>query len=79
MPRARGRGSIAVITGRAGRCSWKTSAAALAHHPLDEAASLARIRAWEQAWLSDGKLWPGQAPADPAAAVARVLAEADHD
>lgn len=54
-------------------------AAAIAHRPFDEAASLARIRAFEQAWLSDGKLWPGQAPADPAAAVARVLAEADHD
>jgi alpha-N-acetylglucosaminidase len=54
-------------------------AAAIAHRPFDEATSLARIRAFEQAWLSDGKLWPGQAPANPAAAVARVLAEADHD
>jgi alpha-N-acetylglucosaminidase len=50
--------------------------AALAHQPFDEAATVAAIKAWEQAWLKDGRLWPRRRPAMPLASIARLLAEA---
>jgi alpha-N-acetylglucosaminidase len=78
MPRARAGSLSRLLLAALGAVPGRPARGGPAH-PFDEATSLARIRAFEQAWLSDGKLWPGQAPANPAAAVARVLAEADHD
>ncbi|KAH1472064.1 hypothetical protein KXX06_006620, partial [Aspergillus fumigatus] len=40
-------------------------AAALAHRPLNEAAAIARIRAWEEQWVANGQSYPHAAPADP--------------
>ena len=54
-------------------------AAAIAHRPFDAAATQAHIRAFEQAWLRDGRLWPRQRPADPATAITHLLTEAAHD
>jgi alpha-N-acetylglucosaminidase len=54
-------------------------AAALARRPFDEAASLARIRAWERAWVGDGRMWPRRRPASPIASLRQLFAEADHD
>ena len=50
--------------------------AARTHRPLDEAATAAAVKAWEQRWLSDGRTWPRQRPADPLAGVRRLLADA---
>jgi len=50
--------------------------AALAHQPLDEAATAAAIKKWEQSWLTDGRTWPRRRPADPLAGVRRLLADA---
>ena len=52
--------------------------AALTHQPLDEAATTAAVKAFEQRWLSDGRTWPRQRPADPLAGVRRLLADAGH-
>ena len=51
--------------------------AAQAHTPLDQAATLAAIKAWEQSWLKDGRTWPRQRPTAPLVAVRALLAEAD--
>jgi alpha-N-acetylglucosaminidase len=51
--------------------------AAQAHTPLEEAATVASIKAWEQSWLKDGRTWPRQRPAAPLVAVRALLAEAD--
>lgn len=52
-------------------------AAIVAHRPFDEAGINGAIRAWEQRWLTDGRLWPRRRPAAPLAAARRLLAEAD--
>jgi alpha-N-acetylglucosaminidase len=50
--------------------------AALAHQPLDEAATAAAVKEWERSWLTDGRTWPRRRPADPLAGVRRLLADA---
>ena len=50
-------------------------AAALAHRPLDEAAAIARIRAWEEQWVANGKDYAHAAPTDPVRAAAQMLKE----
>lgn len=50
-------------------------AAALAHRPLDEAATQTRVLAWEQQWLQDGRNWPRQRPAAPIADIRQILSE----
>ncbi|MDF0486526.1 alpha-N-acetylglucosaminidase TIM-barrel domain-containing protein [Sphingomonas sp. H39-1-10] len=51
--------------------------AALAHQPFDEAAATAAVKAWEQGWLRDGRVWPRRRPAAPLAGLGRLLADAD--
>jgi alpha-N-acetylglucosaminidase len=50
-------------------------AAALAHRPFDEPATQAAIRQWEQAWVTDGRLWPRRRPTAPLAAIRQILNE----
>lgn len=51
--------------------------AAVARQPFDAEKAVARIRDWQQGWLTDGNLWPGRREPAPLTAIARLLAEAD--
>ena len=49
-------------------------AAAVAHRPFDEAATIADVRAWETAWVARWDRVAAPAPRDPVAAARRVVA-----
>lgn len=51
--------------------------AAVAGQPLDEESTASAIRAWEQGWLKDGRLWPRRRPKAPLSALRALLAETD--
>lgn len=50
-------------------------AAALAGRPVDEAASLERLHAWENRWVSDGRTYRAAAPADAVGAARELMAQ----
>ncbi len=50
---------------------------AIRHRPLDASATETSIKAWQDAWLKDGRMWPRRVPDDPVALIGQVLAEVD--
>jgi alpha-N-acetylglucosaminidase len=50
-------------------------AAAVAKRPVDDAAFTARLRAWEERWVRDGRSYRAVAPADATAAARALMTE----